>query len=140
MARVRGRACSSPWGDPGGLSWPAGGYPWGYRGRVEAARLLAALDDVADPWPDPGELLADVLAAHARHRPAWYTRAACRGAPADWFFAERGSDCRRGARLCAACPVSDPCAGYASSRGLSGLWGGRMFTDGRPRRRATPPG
>jgi hypothetical protein len=63
--------------------------------------------------------------------------AACAESPPSWFdppsFTDEDparvvSDERRGAAVCARCPVAAMCAATAMSNRLSGLWGGLLFT------------
>lgn len=57
----------------------------------------------------------------------WRDAAACRkpGVDPDWFFTESGAS-RDAHRICAACPVADPCLTDALRRGpyLLGYWAG----------------
>jgi WhiB family redox-sensing transcriptional regulator len=51
--------------------------------------------------------------------------AACRGAPTDLFFIERGGSTSPGKALCAACVVCSHCLDYAmADPDLAGIWGG----------------
>ena len=93
------------------------------------------------------------LAAPARFAARWRELAACRGAGLDLFFPERGESAGPARRVCAACPVRQPCLDYAiSNRITHGIWGGltererRALRSGwvRPRggsvtRRSWPP-
>ena len=63
----------------------------------------------------------------------WQLEAACRGADATLFFApnyfekreEKAAREVQAKRICAACPVREPCLGYAlGSRDPHGIWGG----------------
>jgi WhiB family redox-sensing transcriptional regulator len=60
---------------------------------------------------------------------AWRSQAACRGAPIDWFYPERGGTLHEARRLCRSCPVSDDCLTYAMTMEDTcrrfGLWGNR---------------
>jgi WhiB family redox-sensing transcriptional regulator len=63
----------------------------------------------------------------------WMTAAACRGAPADVFFVERGASVRPAKAICARCPVAAECLDYAVEHRIKeGIWGGH---DERQRRR-----
>ena len=65
------------------------------------------------------------LAAPARFAARWRELAACRGAGLDLFFPERGESAEPARRVCAACPVRQPCLDYAiSNRITHGIWGG----------------
>ena len=65
------------------------------------------------------------LAAPARFAARWRELAACRGADLDLFFPERGESAEPARRVCAACPVRQPCLDYAiSNRIIYGIWGG----------------
>ncbi len=77
----------------------------------------------------PGEV-PDRLAVLLARRPGWMARAACRGLPLDWFFPPPGAGGRleraRGAQglaVCSGCPVTEPCAAYASEASLQGIYG-----------------
>jgi WhiB family redox-sensing transcriptional regulator len=65
------------------------------------------------------------LAAPARFAARWRESAACRGADLAVFFPERGEWAGPARRVCAACPVREPCLDYAISNRIShGVWGG----------------
>jgi WhiB family redox-sensing transcriptional regulator len=65
------------------------------------------------------------LAAPARIAARWRELAACRGAGLELFFPERGESAEPARRVCAACPVRQPCLDYAiSNRITHGIWGG----------------
>ena len=65
------------------------------------------------------------LAAPARFAARWRELAACRGADLDLFFPERGETAEPARRVCARCPVREPCLDYAvSNRIIHGVWGG----------------
>ena len=65
------------------------------------------------------------LAAPARFAARWRERAACRGTDLGVFFPERGESAEAARRVCAACPVRQPCLDYAiTNRIASGVWGG----------------
>ena len=56
---------------------------------------------------------------------SWRDRAACRGADPDLFFPERGESAESARRVCARCPVREPCLDYAvTNRIVHGVWGG----------------
>jgi hypothetical protein len=51
--------------------------------------------------------------------------AACRGTGMEVFFPERGESAGPARRVCAACPVRQPCLEYAiTNRITHGIWGG----------------
>jgi WhiB family redox-sensing transcriptional regulator len=55
----------------------------------------------------------------------WRYRAACRGADLGLFFPGRGESAEPARRICALCPVRQPCLDYALSHGIvHGIWGG----------------
>jgi len=59
-------------------------------------------------------------------RPAWQTRAACRGMGTGGWFPERGQDLRPALAICAGCPVRAECQDYARSLFVPyGIWGGQ---------------
>ena len=67
----------------------------------------------------------DNLAAPARFAARWRERAACRGTDLEVFFPERGEAAGPARRVCAACPVRQPCLDYAiTNRITHGVWGG----------------
>ena len=72
------------------------------------------------------------LAAPARFAARWRELAACRGADLGLFFPERGESAESARRVCARCPVREPCLDYAvTNRIVHGVWGGLT---GRERR------
>jgi WhiB family transcriptional regulator, redox-sensing transcriptional regulator len=65
------------------------------------------------------------LTAPARFAARWRELAACRGAVLDLFFPERGESAEPVRRVCARCPVRQPCLDYAiTNRIVYGIWGG----------------
>jgi Transcription factor WhiB len=65
------------------------------------------------------------LAAPARFAARWRELAACRGTDLGVFFPERGESAVAARRVCAACPVRQPCLDYAiTNRITHGIWGG----------------
>ena len=66
-----------------------------------------------------------ILAAPARFAARWRELAACRGADLEVFFPGRGESAGPARRVCAACPVRQPCLDYAiTNRITHGIWGG----------------
>ena len=64
------------------------------------------------------------LAAPARFAARWRELAACRGTDLEVFFPERGESAGPARRVCAACPVRQPCLDYAITNGVThGIWG-----------------
>ena len=62
----------------------------------------------------------------------WRYRAACRGADLDLFFPGRGESAEPARRVCARCPVREPCLDYALRHGIThGVWGGLAERDRR---------
>jgi len=62
----------------------------------------------------------------------WRERAACRGADLAVFFPGRGESAEPARRICASCPVRQPCLDYAISHAItSGIWGGLTERDRR---------
>jgi WhiB family redox-sensing transcriptional regulator len=58
--------------------------------------------------------------------------AACRGDDLNLFFPGRGESAEPARRVCAACPVREPCLDYALSHGITyGVWGGLAERDRR---------
>jgi WhiB family transcriptional regulator, redox-sensing transcriptional regulator len=71
----------------------------------------------ATPAPPPG---------------GWRYRAACRGADLDLFFPGPGESAEPARRVCAGCPVREPCLDYALRHGIThGIWGGLAERDRR---------
>ncbi len=78
---------------------------------------------------------------------AWWDDAACNTGTAGLtglFFSEELSDIARAKRICAACPVLEPCLEGAIERHEPwGVWGGQLFLNGRvlasKRGRGRPP-
>ena len=79
-------------------------------------------------WPRPG-----CDGCRARHRtpalpvPAlarWWSRAACRGADLDGSSLAAGESAEPARRVCAGCPVRQPCLDYALSHGITTGSGG----------------
>ena len=65
------------------------------------------------------------LPGPARFAARWRELAACRGADLNLFFPERGESAEAARRVCAACPVREPCLDYAiTNRITHGIWGG----------------
>jgi len=65
------------------------------------------------------------LAAPARFAARWRELAACRGSDLGVFFPERGETAGPARRVCAACPVRQPCLDYAITNRIAyGVWGG----------------
>jgi WhiB family redox-sensing transcriptional regulator len=65
------------------------------------------------------------LAAPARFAARWRELAACHGADLNLFFPERGESAEPARRVCAACPVRQPCLDYAITNRIAyGIWGG----------------
>ena len=65
------------------------------------------------------------LATPARFAARWRELAACRGADLEVFFPGRGESAESARRVCAACPVRQPCLDYAvTNRIVHGVWGG----------------
>ncbi len=65
------------------------------------------------------------LAVPARFAARWRELAACRGIDLEVFFPGRGESAGPARRVCAACPVRQPCLDYAiTNRIAHGIWGG----------------
>jgi WhiB family redox-sensing transcriptional regulator len=70
--------------------------------------------------------------------PDW-TRAACLGAPPDWFIVDRGQerDAARAKAICAGCPIKVGCLDFALATSTRfGIWGGTTVGQRRLLRRA----
>jgi WhiB family transcriptional regulator, redox-sensing transcriptional regulator len=62
----------------------------------------------------------------------WRYWAACRGADLEVFFPGRGESAEPARRICASCPVREPCLDYAIHHGIvHGIWGGLTERDRR---------
>jgi WhiB family redox-sensing transcriptional regulator len=62
----------------------------------------------------------------------WRGWAACRGTDLKVFFPGRGEPAEPARRICASCPVRQPCLDYAISHGIMhGTWGGLTERDRR---------
>ena len=78
-------------------------------------RTRALAPELPDEPPPPGD---------------WAIKAACRDAPTELFFAEKGDSYRAAVAVCDACPVQAECLEYALAveRGIEretyGVWGG----------------
>jgi WhiB family redox-sensing transcriptional regulator len=91
--------------------------------RVDALDRLPA-------WADPA-LRLDLptgVELIARFRPAWMSRAACRGYPVDLFHPGRGNGCERALAICRRCPVMAECRAWADelegNGPIVGVYGG----------------
>ena len=63
----------------------------------------------------------------------WRYQAACRGTDLEVFFPGPGESAEPARRVCAECPVWQPCLSYALSQGIvHGIWGGLTERDRRP--------
>ena len=72
-----------------------------------------------------GRLRHRNLAAPAPFAARWRELAACRGADLDLFFPGRGESAEPARRVCAWCPVRQPCLDYALGNAITyGIWGG----------------
>jgi WhiB family transcriptional regulator, redox-sensing transcriptional regulator len=70
--------------------------------------------------------------APARFAGRWREVAACRGTDLNLFFPGRGESAEPARRVCAACPVRQPCLDYAISNAIAhGIWGGLTERDRR---------
>lgn len=64
---------------------------------------------------------------------AWMARGNCRDHPPTTFFPSDGVGVDRARKICATCPVTEPCLEYALEQRIDhGVWGG---TSERERRR-----
>ena len=62
----------------------------------------------------------------------WRELAGCRGADLNLFFPGRGESAEPARRVCARCPVCEPCLEYALRHGIThGIWGGPAERDRR---------
>jgi len=80
-------------------------------------------------------------------RSDWWDQASCRdpgGGLSGLFFSDELHDIARAKRICAECPVLEPCLeGALQRREPWGVWGGQLFLNGKilasKRRRGRPP-
>lgn len=77
----------------------------------------------------------------------WRDRAACQGLPTALFFPTKGHNPTAAKRICAACPVRQPCLDYALATRdihLTGVWGATTENErtemARTRHAETPTG
>lgn len=56
--------------------------------------------------------------------PVFYAYAACRHEDSSIFFSEDPNDVSLARRICAGCPVAEPCLAYAREHAPYGVWGG----------------
>jgi WhiB family transcriptional regulator, redox-sensing transcriptional regulator len=71
-------------------------------------------------------------AAPAPLSAGWRDRAGCRGTDLQVFFPGRGEPAEPARRICARCPVRQPCLDYAISHAIvHGIWGGLTERDRR---------
>lgn len=85
-----------------------------------------------------GGTTAAFLALVELGRPAWHTRAACRGLMAPgraMFFPGRGEPTDHARSVCATCPVTGPC-GQAGADEKFGVWAGTSERQRRAERAA----
>lgn len=55
----------------------------------------------------------------------WSDHARCRGTDPDQYFVRGAARARQAAKVCAGCPVKEPCLRYALKHGIDfGIWGG----------------
>lgn len=70
----------------------------------------------------------------------WWLRAACRSEPTCLFFPADDAASAPARRICARCPVREPCLTHALASQELGIWGGttaterRYMSTSRPRR------
>ena len=66
----------------------------------------------------------------------WQERALCAQTDPEAFFPEKGGSTREAKRICADCPVADPCLEYALGNDERfGIWGGLSERERRRARR-----
>ena len=75
--------------------------------------------------------------AEGIRRPAWMSRAACRGQDTNAFFPARGRSNATAKATCAACPVQSECLDYALALGDAphGIFAGLVPAERRATRR-----
>lgn len=72
--------------------------------------------------------------------PAWMDRAACQGTDPEMFFpagysGPSAAQVDEAKAICARCPVTGPCFGYAVATQAMGIWGGMTEEERRQERR-----
>jgi WhiB family redox-sensing transcriptional regulator len=83
----------------------------------------------------------DVIEKNLAGKPTWFSKAACRGAPIEMFFLERGCskhDSQPARDICSSCPVQPECLEYAVTQPeahVRGIWGGTTAQERRIMRR-----
>lgn len=79
--------------------------------------------------------LSTKLAFDADER-SWMLEATCLDADPEAFFPEKGGSTREAKRICAMCPVREPCLQYAlEHEERFGIWGGLSERERRRLRR-----
>tara|TARA_Y100000996_G_scaffold380011_1_gene333637 strand:- start:144 stop:494 length:351 start_codon:yes stop_codon:yes gene_type:complete len=79
----------------------------------------------------------DVIEKNLGSKPTWFKKAACKGAPIEMFFLERGCsqfDSQPARKLCATCSVRPECLEYAITEPedyCRGIWGGTTAAERR---------
>ncbi len=62
----------------------------------------------------------------------WMSQGTCRTTPPETFFPSDGLGVIRAQRICADCPVQEPCLEYALANRIDhGVWGGRSERERR---------
>jgi WhiB family transcriptional regulator, redox-sensing transcriptional regulator len=82
-----------------------------------------------DHSPTPAAAAAGALGSVAPVDPdsptAWMSRGNCRNYPPNVFFPSDGVGVDRARKICADCPVAEPCLEYALAERIEhGVWGG----------------
>jgi WhiB family redox-sensing transcriptional regulator len=66
----------------------------------------------------------------------WLEAGRCRDYPAEVFFPSHGAGVEVARRICAGCPVREPCLAYALAHRITqGIWGGTSERQRRDLRR-----
>jgi hypothetical protein len=94
--------------------------------------------DEAEYQGDPADLLIDL--AELLQRPAWHSRAACRGRGLTLWFPQRGQSLGPAREVCADCPVKDECLAAALEMAMHtdhGVWAGTSERQRKQLRRVT---
>ena len=82
----------------------------------------------AGEWDDERSGSSDVF--DLLNRPAWHSRAACRGSDPNLFFPSRGEEWKDAVAICNTCKVRAECL-EAGMTAPVGVWGGMPEPDRR---------
>jgi WhiB family redox-sensing transcriptional regulator len=78
---------------------------------------------------DEGATDVTVTAVATAPYPEYDDQALCRQTDPELFFPEKGGPTREAKALCAQCDFQRPCAAYALTHDVAGVWGGTSYKD-----------